>query len=115
MTIICRYRAIRDDIHHIRNPYGSKEDMAIFANTLAKKRIPDLFQTQARLAGHVQQIQQELNRLAATRGHSAEMIEQAIHTSRFIRSSLQKSKEQAIANNFPFTGNWQSHDYLSAA
>lgn len=80
MNAICRYRGVKDDIHHIRNPYGSMEDMAIYANTLAKTRIPDLFRTRRGLAGHVQQIQQEINRLSATRGQSTAMIEQAVLT-----------------------------------
>ena len=65
MNIFTRNRSVTDNRHAIRHPYGpGQQDMAIYANTPLKKRISTLFTTLPGLAGHVKQIQDQLNRLA---------------------------------------------------
>ncbi|MCB1118263.1 MAG: hypothetical protein KDK50_06765 [Chlamydiia bacterium] len=101
MNIFRRYRLETDDRHAIRNPYRPGEhDMAIYANTLLKKRIPTLFTTLPGLPGHVTQIQNELNRLAQIEGLSGEQVAEAIKTSKLIRSAIIAVKQAAITNGF---------------
>jgi hypothetical protein len=106
MIISNRYRHEQDDKHHIRNPLSPVEkDMQVFANTLVKTRIPDLFKTEGGLKGHAEQIQCEINRLSHVEGLSGDIVCRAVETSRFIRECLIKSKEEA-ARTGSFSLNW---------
>ena len=93
---IARLRSTVDDRHNIRDPYGpGPNDMAIFANTLVKERVADLFRTQEGLKGHAEQIEQQLNRLTRVEGQPGEMTEKAVNTAKFIRTSIKKAMKAA--------------------
>lgn len=88
------------------------ENLASWAATLMRTRIPDLFRTSAGLPGHVQQVQQELARLnniinnfdrpeGDERG--PRYIELAMQFAQQIRGVLIKFADQACqSNEFPF-------------
>lgn len=80
---------------------------SIWANTLVKKRIPQLFLTQEGLAGHVQQLQNELNRLKVRNleGCSTDGISALVKKVHFVRSSVQKSVDAARQDGFPLPNN----------
>ena len=89
-----RFRSTIDEKHTIRDPWGpGKFDMEIWANTLAKTRIADLFRTTAGVPGHAYQIQTELNRLAKIEGKPGDDVQRAIDISRFLRNALVNAKE----------------------
>lgn len=95
MSIIIRDRSQVDEKHTIRDPHGPGAlDMAAFANTLMKTRIPELFLTVRGIPGHARQLQQELNRLASVEGRSSAEVDQAIRVSKCLREALKKAKAQ---------------------
>ncbi len=116
MSTIIRDRSQSDDRHAIRDPFGpDARDMSVFTNTLMRERIPQLFQTAAGFAGHAQQLQQELNRLANVEGRSGAEIERAVSASKCLKAALLKSKDGAVENGFPFGVHWHDHNSFSAA
>lgn len=111
---ISRVRWPIDDRHAIREPIrritvGGEEridiaDACIYANTLVKSRIPQLFLTLPGLPGHVTQLQNELNRFKISKmeGCSAKDVPQLITIMKFVRSSVIKSKN---ASTIPLPNN----------
>lgn len=90
-----RHRAHCDNRHGIRDPLGPGiNDMEVFANTLLKTRIPDLFRTLEGLRGHAQQIDQHLRRLNVE-GQPGEVVVRAIEVSKLVRRALKKAREAA--------------------
>lgn len=103
-----RNRSSSDDRHMIRSPYTPPNPfsaMDAWANTLVKTRIPDLFRSIHGLAGHAQQIQNELNRLARVEGRSGDEVTYAIGISHFIRHALKQAMEEAESSNFVMPNN----------
>lgn len=108
---INKYYLPQDDRHAIRDPFGTTEhykdpcrpeicDMDVFANTLMKTRIPDLFVSQEGLQGHAEQIQDQLNRIARVKNRSDEEVAKAICVSKLLRNALIKSRQAAIKKGF---------------
>lgn len=112
---ISRDRSQVDDRHTIRDPLNMDPvtqaidltSAAGWANTLAKTRIPQLFLTQNGLAGHVNQLQNELNRFKVSKleGYCADGIDEVLLQIKFVRDSIKKSKEAARQNGFPLPNN----------
>ena len=71
------------------------QSLRVFTNALLKTRIPDLFKTQAGLAGHVMQVQQEVNRLKDIEGLDGSVVDEIIHTETVIKAALKKSADAA--------------------
>lgn len=109
-----RIRSQDVDRHNIPKPFmklkhgeqglllDNIKSLRIFTNALLKTRIPDLFKTQAGLAGHVTQLQQEINRLKNIEDLDGSAVDEIIHTEKIIKKALKKS---AGAASFPLP--WQ--------
>lgn len=116
MYPIIRYRSEVDERHTIRNPHGPHpRDMDVWANTLVKTRIPDLYRTLIGVPGHAKQIENEIKRLSKFQeGASGEIATKAIEISKFIRHSLNKAKKDAEERSCSYI--WHAYLYsLSAA
>ncbi len=101
--MLVRNRREIDDRHHIRNPltvHQNRIDLheaRIWSNTLAKERIPQLFKTERGLAGHISQLQNELNRFDLKKVKECEVdgVDELREISKFIKRSVEKSMEAA--------------------
>lgn len=102
---INRVRSQIDNMHQIRDPIRKinlagedridLNEVKIYANTLAKTRIADLFVTLENLPGHIVQLQNELNRLKVSKmeGCSGQDIPDLMNTIKFLKHSVIKSKK----------------------
>lgn len=99
MSIKIRKDAV-DDKHHIRDPLenDSADDVSTWANTLKKTRIKELFLSLEGLKGHVQQLQNELNRTTPERldGCSAPTVEAAYEANRALHKAIKKAMQAAL-------------------
>lgn len=101
-----RTRGICDNRHQIRDPYKNQQlnNTDVWANTLLKTRIPELFKTQQGLPGHVEQLQSELNRIKKVENLSGEIVAHATGVMKRIHGATQKVLEAARKRpdlNFP--------------
>ena len=102
--MITRIRLPCDNRHLIRDPITTNtigdldrvnlNDAWIWANTLVKTRIPKLFSTSQGLAGHVEQLQNELNRFKISKMEGCNTVDvpHLITIMQFVRQSVKKAK-----------------------
>lgn len=110
-----RKRSEIDERHMIRDPIRidpvshriDSRAAACWANTLVKTRIPHLFDTRERLAGHVQQLQNELNRCTISKleGCPTDGIGELIRQIKFVRDATKKAIAAARQSGFPMPNN----------
>lgn len=111
--ITVRERSQIDNRHMIREPIQkdplNRIDLAYatgWSNTLVKTRIPQLFLTTAGLAGHVLQVQNELNRFKISKlENCVGDVSPLVDIMKFVRNSIKASMEAARQRGFPMPNN----------